>query len=230
MADRTYTQYPVIAMGSDAFKPVFTDYKISNTATAAILTSGNAETFDMADGETSILTTDGGSPETATYNTADFVDIDAGTAAEILLVGNTDTAGCTWAAASGYVTITSDTTGSASSLLYGAGTETALGFSTTLVTGRDAAETWYPGMVLQRHASTDDVLIGWDGTSAPVAILVEEASVSGTAAPFQVCLSGMVNSKYIRIIDQVGTVTKPTQDQIKLLQTAGFFVTGGQHA
>jgi hypothetical protein len=231
MADRTYTEYPVLACGSDTFRPVIFDYKLANAATAATLTSGNAETYSFTDGETLIIKVDGGSAQTCTFNTADFVSITAATAAEVAVVINADTTGCTASGATGSVVIVSDTTGSTSSVQdTGTGTESALGFSTTAVTGRDAAETWYPGMVLQRHASTDDVLIGWDGTTAPVAILADTASVSATATTHDVYQMGTFNSLYIRVIDVNGAVTNPTQDQIKLLEAANLFVIGGKHA
>lgn len=121
MADRTYTQYPVLAHGSDTFQPVSFDYKVVHTAT----------------------------------------------------------------------------------------------------------EAWVPGWVLQRHATIDDTLIEWDGSSTPVAILQNAFTASTTASTQAVWTMGIFNSKYIC----VGSAsTRPTQDQIKLLEAESLFVSGGQHA
>jgi hypothetical protein len=121
MATRTYTEYPVLAHGSDDFKPVFFDYKIVHTA----------------------------------------------------------------------------------------------------------SEAWVPGWVLQRHASDADTLIEWDGSSTPVAVLLNPFTASTTASVQAVCVMGIFNSKYICV---GSATTRPTQDQIKLMEDAKLFISGGQHA
>ena len=90
-----------------------------------------------------------------------------------------------------------------------------------------ASEAWVPGWVLMRHSTIDDTLIEWNGTSAPVAILMDEFTASTVASTQKTCVFGVFNSKYICV---GGATTRPTQDQIKLLEAAKLFISGGQHS
>lgn len=101
---------------------------------AAQIVSGNPDTYDLTDADTLIMEIDGGGADTATFNIADFVDIDNATAAEVALVINTDIAGATATVVTvsgyNYVQIKSNTTGATSSVKItgGTGTYAALGF------------------------------------------------------------------------------------------------------
>ena len=108
----------------------------SLTPTAATITSGNAETYVLVDGQTLTVAVDGGGAATATFETADFSNIALATAAEVAAVITTDIAGATAADVSGSVVITSDTTGASSNLTVTGGTANALlGFDTAQVDG-----------------------------------------------------------------------------------------------
>ena len=105
--------------------------------TAGTITSGNAETYALVNGQTLLVAVDGGGAQTALFETADFADIANATAAEIATVINTDVTGVTAAGGTGSVVITSDTTGATSSVQVTGGTaNTALGFATTVQSGR----------------------------------------------------------------------------------------------
>lgn len=106
--------------------------------TAGVATSGNSETYVIVDGQTLTVAVDGAGALTATFNTADFSNIALATAAEVAAVITTDITGATAADVSGSVVITSDTTGATSSIQVTGGTvNTALGFVTTLNSGRN---------------------------------------------------------------------------------------------
>lgn len=108
----------------------------SLTPTSAAVTSGNAETYALVDGQTLLVAVDGAAPATATFNTGDFIDIANATAAEVAAVITTDITGATAADVGGYVVITATSTGDSSQLEVTGGTaNTALGFSTTVVNG-----------------------------------------------------------------------------------------------
>jgi hypothetical protein len=105
-------------------------------AAAASITCATAETYDIDDAQTLLVKIDGGSVQTATFNTADFADIDNATAAEIAAVINQDISGCFADVATDKVRITSDKQGTDSEVEVTGGTaNTALGFSTTPVSG-----------------------------------------------------------------------------------------------
>jgi hypothetical protein len=70
--------------------PLSFNYSVTHIPTVLGVTS---ETFALVDGQTLVLIIDGGSPQTATFNTADFVDIANATAAEVAQVINTDIPG-----------------------------------------------------------------------------------------------------------------------------------------
>lgn len=114
----------------------FTSKSLPDTAGA--VTSGNAETYTLVDSQTLLVAVDGGGALTATFNTADFVDISNATAAEVAAVITTDITGASAADVSGSVVITSATTGTTSSIQVTGGTANpALGFATTLNSGRN---------------------------------------------------------------------------------------------
>lgn len=109
----------------------------TNALRSASLLSGNAETYDLNDGDTLIMKIDGGSTQTATFNTADFSDIDNATAAEVAVVINTDISGivarAVTIAGEIYLEIKSDTTDTTSSIEItgGTGNYANLGFPET---------------------------------------------------------------------------------------------------
>lgn len=96
----------------------------------SVVTSANAETFALSDGQTLTVKVDGGAEQTATFNTGDFGDIANATAAEVAAVITTDIVGATGGApGGGLVDITSD---AAVSIEVTGGTANgALGFPTT---------------------------------------------------------------------------------------------------
>ena len=85
------------------------------------VTGVTTENFALSDGETLVLRIDGGAAQTATFNTADFVDIANATAAEVAAVIQADIPGVTAVDASGAVQITG---GDLSLLVDPAGTAT----------------------------------------------------------------------------------------------------------
>lgn len=72
-------------------------------------TSANVEPFTLVNGQTLILSVDGAANDTATFNTADFIDITNATAQEVANVINQDITGVYAYPAEGAVRITSDT-------------------------------------------------------------------------------------------------------------------------
>lgn len=99
-------------------------------ANAAAKLVGDAETYVLTDGMTLTLSVDGGADDTATFNTGDFSDIGAATAAEVASVINADITGVTASDASGSIQIVSDTAGTGGSLRVTGGTALdALGLS-----------------------------------------------------------------------------------------------------
>ncbi|MCG8433500.1 MAG: hypothetical protein MJA83_05670 [Gammaproteobacteria bacterium] len=94
------------------------------------VTSGNTETYALVDGQTLTVKVNNESvAQTATFNTADFVDIANATAAEVALVITTDISGATAADVAGAVAITSDATGTIE--VTGGTANAVLGFPTT---------------------------------------------------------------------------------------------------
>lgn len=113
----------------------------------AALTSGNAETYALSDGQTLTVKVDDGAEQTATFNTGDFAAIGAALAAEVAAVIATDIAGATAIDAGGSPRIQSDEDGPGSSIEVTGGTaNAALGFATDKVEG----------------FNTDDVTLGRD--------------------------------------------------------------------
>ena len=121
------------------------DQGAAQTATVngavASVTSSNDQTYVLVNGMTLEVSIDGGEAQTATFETADFVDIGAATAAEVAAVLETDILGATSTDASNYVKIASDTVGLSSSVQIVGGTANAiLGFSTDEATGTGDAQ------------------------------------------------------------------------------------------
>lgn len=106
------------------------------TSNAAITGLGVAP-FTLSDGQTLLVSVDGGAVQTATFNTADFADIGNATAAEVITVILTDITGVSAVAVGGgggSVRIESDNTGPGSSIQITGGTSiTKLQFGTTAV-------------------------------------------------------------------------------------------------
>lgn len=110
-----------------------------DTSLVASILSGNAQTYVLVDGQTLKVKIDGGAEQTATFNTADFADIGAATAAEVAAVLESDIVGATSIAETNKVKITSDLiTGGGSVQVTGGTANTALGFSTTTVEAQKA--------------------------------------------------------------------------------------------
>ncbi len=100
--------------------------------------TGGTETWNLTNGDTLQVIVDGGAPQTVTFNTGDFVDIDAATADEIVTVINTDVVGATASAdPNNRVIVVSDTTGAESSVVITnvTGTATELHFEEDAATG-----------------------------------------------------------------------------------------------
>lgn len=106
-------------------------------AAQATITSGNTETFALADLMTLTVKIDGEAiAQTITFNTAEFSAIGAATALEVAAVINAELVGANATVAAGAVVITSDTYGTSSGVEVTGGTSNAvLGFSTTPVAG-----------------------------------------------------------------------------------------------
>ncbi len=112
-------------------------------AAAATLTAGNTETYALSDGQTLTVKIDGQTTaQTVTFNTSEFVDIGAATAAEVAAVMNAELTGCSVDVNAGAPRITSDSKGTDSEIEVTGGTaNAALGFSTSPVNGTgDAAD------------------------------------------------------------------------------------------
>jgi len=123
-----------IAGPADTIRKIVTPVTGWNEVAATIL-SGNAQTYNLSDGMTLTIKVDDGPEQTATFNTADFVDINNATAAEVAAVIDTDIVGVSTSTAT-KVRITSDEDGFTSALEVTGGTaNTALGFSTARVVG-----------------------------------------------------------------------------------------------
>lgn len=84
----------------------------------AVYTSNNVETFALTDGMTLVVSVNGRSPQTATFNTGDFASIGAATAAEVAAVIQADIDGVTAADdGGGAVEITTTHTGPGASVV-----------------------------------------------------------------------------------------------------------------
>jgi len=95
------------------------------TATAAVLTSVETTPFALVDGQTLLVQINNGAVQTVTFNTADFGDITAATAAEVLAVMNAQLTDCSVSISSGAMRITSDRRGSTAEVDVTGGTAAA---------------------------------------------------------------------------------------------------------
>lgn len=122
--DLDFAEFP--EGGTDNEEPFETEW----SGRAAALTTREKETYTLSDGMTLQVKVDSGSPQTATFNTADFNNIAQATAAEVAAVLNTDITGATATYEEGVdVTLTSDYVGYLSKLeIVGGTAETALDF------------------------------------------------------------------------------------------------------
>ena len=144
-----YTATLTVAAESEDYGPVVglsgtidtIQSPVSGWSAATAISSGNAETYDLDDGQTLTVKVDGGAVQTATFNTGDFVDIDNATAAEVAAVIDSDISGVSASDEGGYVRIVNDSEDSGNSIEITGGTaNTALGFDTTLVKGFNALD------------------------------------------------------------------------------------------
>jgi len=179
----------------------------SLTPTSAEITSGSAETYNLVDGQTLLVSVDGGVAQAATFNTADFGDITMATAAEVATVITTDIAGVIAADVGGSVVISANSVGDTSSLQIAGGTSnTELGFDTSQVNG-----------------STFWVEIG-----AGVYELEFTASELDTLGSFIYKVTGSTIDQYVEVIDVVvasQTVTSVSLD--KCVISGHVFGVGG---
>lgn len=114
---------------------------VSGWSAATAISSANAETYALSNGQTLTVKIDGGSEQTATFNTGDFVAIGSATAAEVAAVIDTDITGATSSDEGGFVRIYNESDATGNSIEVTGGTaNTALGFSTTIVKGFNALD------------------------------------------------------------------------------------------
>lgn len=189
----SYTDNIDVATESEEYGPVFSaagqivniETPVSGWSEAAAIKSGNAETYALVDGQTLTVKVDGGSEQTATFNTGDFADIGNATAAEVAAVITTDIVGATANDAGGYVRIESDNgDGETSSVEVTGGTETALGFSTTEAAGMNPLDV-DPGENLESHADfriSREQSLRAQGEATIEAILADILDVDGVDA------------------------------------------------
>ena len=114
---------------------------VSGWSAATAVSSGNAETYALTNGQTLTVKVNGGGVQTATFNTGDFVDINNATAAEVAAVIDSDITGISASDEGGYVRIANDSEDSGNSIEVTGGTANgALGFSTALLKGFNALD------------------------------------------------------------------------------------------
>lgn len=107
---------PLQYLRTESYQFIVDQGSESAAGTAATLTSANAETYALADGQTLLVVVDRTSIQTATFNTGDFGAIGAATAAEVAAVIQADIAGVTAADVGGDVVITSEMTGASAEI------------------------------------------------------------------------------------------------------------------
>jgi len=143
-------------------------------ATQGTVTSGNTETFVLADSQTLTVAVDGGGAQTVTFYAVDFDNIALAAAQEIADVITAQLSGAIGTAeTTGEVTITSATYGTSSSIQVTGGTaNTELGFSTSIQSGLDAGT----ALLVNRIPEPDEVgyPVDWD-------ISLDIVSGTGTA-------------------------------------------------
>lgn len=116
-------------------------FATDDAGVAGTVQSGANGTFHIDNNTTLTLKVDGGSTQTVTFVTGDFVNHEAATPAEVVTKINSATTGCTaHVTNTDYVSITSDTVGSTSIIQVTGGTaNTVLTYSTDAVTGTAGA-------------------------------------------------------------------------------------------
>jgi uncharacterized phage protein gp47/JayE len=150
---------------------------------AAAVKNGSAEPYVLSDGQTLLVKVDGGSIQTATFNTGDFVDIGAATAAEVAAVLNTDITGQAANDAGGYVRAASDNAdGETSTIEVTGGTATALNFPSGEYRGMNPTSDSEPGRDLETDAELRlrrEQLLRAQGAGTVEAILADILSIDG---------------------------------------------------
>lgn len=112
------------------------DLTATFTGAAAARTSTLAGTYNLTNGWTLLVAIDGGPTQTVVFNTGDFVAITAATRAEVAAKINSSIIGASAADATTGVSITSDVSGTGSSVQVVGGTAAAtLGFAAGTTTG-----------------------------------------------------------------------------------------------
>jgi len=170
------------------------------TGAAATVTGSNEETFDLSNGQTLLLGTDGfdsAGEQTITFVTGDFVSIAAATAAEVAAVINAQIIGGAAVDAGGYVKISSDTVGLASELvIYGGTAASTLGFSNATHTGTGNVENL--NAVQQSEAvSLLNAAASGQYIASYVASKLQVASVgTGSSATIQVTTGSTANPEF----------------------------------
>jgi uncharacterized phage protein gp47/JayE len=189
-----YAQTLTVEAEAEEFGPIFVaahglvniETPVSGWSEAAAITSGNAETYTLSNGQTLTVEVDGGAVQTATFETGDFVDIGNALAAEIAAVISADITGATASDENGSVRIVSDNAdGETSSLEVTGGTaNAALGFATDLIAGMNPLDA-DPGEDLEDDADfrarREDELRA-QGEATVEAILADMLDVEGVDA------------------------------------------------
>jgi len=112
---------PLQYLRAESFQFIL-DQGAENTAgTAAVYTSGNSEPFALTNGATLEISVDGQAPQTVTFNSGDFSNIAAATAAEVAAVITAQVVGVTAADSGGAVAVTSASTGPGASIFAAGG-------------------------------------------------------------------------------------------------------------
>jgi len=153
---------------------------VTMTGTAATITSGSAETYNLTGGETLTFKVDRGPVQTVTFGVGDIAVPGAATAAEVALRLNLDGVGIVAEDDAGSVKITSDTEGTGSYLEVTGGTaNVAFSFATAEVAGA--------GNVVDMSAVT-----GAEIEAAVEALIADvDVVVNGTGTlTFQTALTG----------------------------------------
>lgn len=125
---------------------------VTGWSAAAWLFNGTPEPYDLDDGDTLQIQIDGGIVQTVTFETGDFVDIDAATAAEVAAVIAASITGGDSDAIGTLVRILSDTEGTGSSVQIVGGTAAVkLDFSTDIMEGMNSEDA-----IVGRNLEADD--------------------------------------------------------------------------
>ncbi len=128
--------------GAEALGFTQAEFKGFNNDTPAQTLNGNAEPYVLVDGQTLTVVVDGGSTQTVTFNTGDFVSIGAATATEVAKVITTDLTGAVGYEVSGKVQIESLIVGVNSEIEVTGGTANpVLGFQEVAFSGASGQAT-----------------------------------------------------------------------------------------